>query len=758
MKKTTATEDHNWASYVNTNIGTLSYKTWSTSPTVQLPHGMMEVDPVTTPGIGDKFLADKIFGFSFGPASVMVSKEPLSERRETAASAFDHDQEETRPYVYRVLLEDSDIEAEMTVGHRSAYFRFHSNEIAYVTIDGGEHTKLHRNDGRIIEGERAEKGYVSYFSVELKTAASSFGVVDKSHRIYLNCEPRQGEPIELQAGISYISLEQARANRQQELPDWNFDAAVSRAHEAWNRALASIEVEGGTEEQRTIFYTAMYRTLQRMRKITEDGQYYSGFDGRVHEAEGRDFYTSDQLWDTYRCARPLQSIIEPRVFEDMVYSLVRAFEQGGLLPKFPYPGGDHAVMIGHHAASLIADACSKGLDNIDLEKAYEGMKKDATEMSLIPWRTVPATELDRFYHEQGWFPALPVREEAKVADPDEWRKKLWDLVMEKMPNQITWVPDVGVDEWVPEVDPWHRRQSVSVTLERAYDDWCVAQVALKLGREEEADRLLQRAGNYRHLFRPDLGLMAPRTAEGEWVEPFDPKLSGGFAGEGYFAEVNSWIYTFHVQHDVEGLIRLMGGRGAFVQKLDELFTEQYIMEKPWFLGQFPDMSGLIGMYAHGNEPSFHIPYLYNYAGAPWKTQRRIRDIQCLMYNAGPAGLCGDDDIGSLSSWYVFSAMGFYPVCPGRPVYDIGSPLFEKTTLHVGEGKTFVIEARNVSIANKYIQSAVLNGRPHQRPWFSHAELISGGHLALEMGPRPNKSWGSSPEDAPPSMTSHEAGG
>ncbi|GLX67474.1 GH92 family glycosyl hydrolase [Paenibacillus glycanilyticus] len=754
MKQTTINQD--LASYVNTNIGTLSYKTWSTSPTVQLPHGMMEINPVTTPGIGDKYLADKIFGFSFGPAAVMISNGCLSEQQEEHASSFDHDQEEARPHKYRVLLEDSNIDAEMTVARHSAYFRFHVAESAQVTIAGNEHTEFHHNDGLIIEGKRIEKGYVCYFSIEMKESASSFGYADnKKHKLYLSYESHQEKVIELKVGISYISLEQAQSNRQLELPDWNFEAAVSRAREAWNIALSAIEVEGGTEEQRTIFYTAMYRTLQRMRNITEDGRYYSGFDGKVHDAEGRDFYTSDQLWDTYRCARPLQSIIEPRVFEDMVFSLVRMYEQGGLLPKFPHPGGDHAVMIGHHAASLIADACMKGLDDIHLEKAYEGMIKDAAEMSMIPWRTVPATELDRVYREQGWFPALPAREDAKVPDPDEWRKKnnIWDLVMEKMPNQITWVPDVGVEEWVPEVDSWHRRQSVSVTLERAYDDWCISQVARKLGRDEEADEYIRRAENYRHLFRSDLGLMAPKTAEGEWVEPFDPKLSGGFAGEGYFAEVNSWIYTFHVQHDVEGLIRLMGGREAFNRQLDSLFTEQYTMEKPWFLGQFPDMSGLIGMYAHGNEPSFHIPYMYNYAGAPWKTQRRVRDIQSLMYNAGPAGLCGDDDIGSLSSWYVFSAMGFYPVCPGRPVYDIGSPLFEKTTLQVGEGKTFVIEARNVSKANKYIQSSSLNGQPHQRPWLSHQELMSGGQLVLEMGPRPNKSWGSSPEDAPPSMTS-----
>ena len=291
------------------------------------------------------------------------------------------------------------------------------------------------------------------------------------------------------------------------------------------------------------------------------------------------------------------------------------------------------------------------------------------------------------------------------------------------------------------MDPWHRRQSVSVTLENAYDDWCLAQLARALGHDDDYAGFMRRAGGYRTLFNPRTGFMAPRTATGEWVEPFDPTLSGGFAGEAYFAEMNAWTYTFHVQHDVPGLIALMGGPGPFRDRLDRLFVEQYIVDKPAFLGQFPDMSGLIGQYAHGNEPSFHIPYLYNYAGAPWRTQRRVRDIMKLWYNAGPMGLCGDDDIGSLSSWYVFSAMGFYPVCPGRPVYDLGSPLFDQVAIGLPEGRTFTIHAQDVSDRNKYIQAATLNGQPLDRPWLDHAALWAGGTLDLRMGPRPNKDWG-----------------
>jgi predicted alpha-1,2-mannosidase len=246
--------------------------------------------------------------------------------------------------------------------------------------------------------------------------------------------------------------------------------------------------------------------------------------------------------------------------------------------------------------------------------------------------------------------------------------------------------------------------------------------------------------------------MAPKSADGQWIEPFDPRASGGFAGEAYFAEGNAWIYTWHVQHDVQGLINLMGGRDKFTAQLDELFTTRLPMDKLAFLGQLPDMTGLMGMYVQGNEPSFHIPYLYNYAGQPWKTQRKVREIMDLWYDTTPGGLSGDEDGGAMSSWYVLSAMGLYPQCPGQPIWDIGSPLFEKTTIHVGDGKTFVIEARDVSARNKYIQSATLNGQPWNKPWIHHADVVRGGRLVFQMGPRPNKDWGSAPEAAAPSMS------
>jgi predicted alpha-1,2-mannosidase len=755
--------------YVDTNIGTLSYKTWSTSPTVQLPHGMLEIDPFTTPGIGDRYLADKVWSFFTGAFAIMPTVGAARYDPAQNASEFDHDLELATPYTYAVLLEDSEIEVAATASERAAYFRFtfpdtaSGNVLVYLAGDGAASF-----DGKgVLTGSQTFWGTKTHFHLEFAEAPAATEIValpadPGTRRGRRSLSPTQvvvagfdvsgGKQIEVRAGISYISVEQARDNLHAEIPQWDFEATKQRARDRWNNVLQHIRVEGGSEDQKTIFYTAIYRDVQRMKNITEGGRYYSGFDGQVHEADGQDFYNVDQPWDTYRCARPLQVILEPERIDDMLQSYTRMAQQLGWMPITPSVGGERATMVGRHIAAIITDAYNKGFRDFDLEAAYEGLRTSALERTILPWVKGPATELDRAYDELGYMPALPTREDQQVEDPDVWRANVREIAMSEMPYQITWLPEIGVDEWVPEVDRWHRRQSVSVTLENGYDDWCLAQLAEALGKEEDAAHFMRRAAGSRRLFNPAIGFMAPKTAEGTWVEPYHPTLSGGFAGEAFFAEMNGWTYTFHVQHDVQGLIDLMGSREAFVEKLDALFTEQYIMDKPAFWGQFPDMSGLIGQYSQGNEPSFHVPYLYNYAGAPWRTQRRVRDIMKLWYNAGPMGLCGDDDIGSLSSWYVFSAMGFYPVCPGRPVYDLGSPLFERVTISLPEGKTFTIRAKDISDRNKYIQSATLNGEPRDRPWFSHSDLANGGTLELVMGPRPNKDWGSAPEAAPPSMT------
>jgi predicted alpha-1,2-mannosidase len=742
---------------VDPNIGTLGYKTSTTSPTVQLPHGMMRVDPVFTPGVGDKYLADKIHGFSLGNGAVLtpVAHAPAVDRAGNASS-FDHDFEVAGPHHYQVRLEDGDIRAETTVTAHAAQYRFlfqaGGDSHVALTISGRGDVQVVGSDS--VEGSFETRGATTtYFRLEFRHPFAGPQTWADGDRAPAPVAHRQGTrvglglswsglraPVEARAAISFVSLEQARANLKSEIPAWSFEKVRDAARAVWNRALSRVRIEGGTAEQRRIFYTSLYRALCHMTDITEGGQYFGGMDRQVHQAS-RPYYTGDQLWDTFRTAHPLQVIVEPERQSDVIASYLRMYEQGGFLPSFPSVGGHSAAMIGHHVTILIADAYGKGHRDFDVQQAYQAMRQVETARTKLPWREGPATELDRFYDDKGYFPALPARKEAAVADLEQWHKNVSRLVGAAMPYQITWLPEVGVKETVKEVHPWHRRQSVSVTLEEAYDDWAVAQMARALDKNEDAVMFGRRAGNYRNLFDPRIGFMAPRSADGKWVEPFDPKLSGGFAGEGYFAECNSWIYTFSVQHDVPGLIALMGGPEPFMAKLDRLFVEQYGVDKPAFWGQFPDMSGLIGNYAQGNEPSFHIPYLYNYAGAPWKTQRRVREIMKIWYNAGPQGLSGDDDMGALSSWYVLSAMGFYPVAPGRPVYDIGSPLFRQVTIALPGGKTFVLEARGVSAQNKYVQSAALNGKPLDSPWFDHADLARGGRLRLIMGPRPNKQWG-----------------
>jgi predicted alpha-1,2-mannosidase len=723
--------------YVNPNIGTIGHLLTATVPYVQYPHGVARLAPVTTPGTQDRYLADKIFGFPAGPATLMASTGELSYDPDRIASHYDHDFEIATPYWYKVRLDDSDIETEFTASQLAAYYRFifpaaphahlslsmRNGDIEVAGPDavsgsgsagrgggtGGAHYFFYAEFSKPVAGYRTWSG--NNLSQEARQAGGNVGFAT-------DFVARAGETIEMRVGISHISVDQARKNLLREIPKWTFDAAKAKARTVWNQALSTIQVKGGTERQRTIFYTALYRTLCRMTDITEDGQYYSGYDQQVHAAEGHDFYVDDGLWDTYRSAHPLSLLIETSRQMDMVRSYIRMYEQSGWLPSFPSIGGDGAVMIGHHSTALIADAYTKGYRDFDVEKAYAGMKKNATEATMLPWRRGPLTELDKVYLEKGFFPSL-----AK-----------------------------GETESVREVHPSEQRQAVSVTLENCYDDWCLAQVAKGLGKQDDYAYFMKRARNYVNVFNQEIGFMAPKTADGKWVEGFDPRLGGGQGGRAWFAECNAWVYTWHVQHDPAGLMALMGGREKFAAKLDQLFVEPLGTSKFAFLGQFPDMTGLIGNYPQGNEPAFHIPYLFDYCGQPWKTQRRVRQIMDVWYGDGPLGICGDEDGGAMSSWYVLSAMGFYPVSPGQPAYEIGSPLFEETRITLDKGKVFTITAKNVSAQNKYIQSATLNGKPWDKAWFAHSDLAGGGTLSLVMGPRPNTAWGSAPEAAPPSMS------
>jgi len=727
--------------YVSPNIGGIGQLLTATIPYVQLPHGMARLAPITTPGVTDRYLADTIYGFPAGAGMLAVTTGDLSMKAADNASTYDHDFETATPYFYRVQLDSFGAIAEFTAARQAAIYRFTfpASPQAHLVLSQGEDselrivsansvagsTRIHGSTGPLAKPSSFAREYIYATLLHAPVTFETWqdGKLGNASEVHGNgiglvctTSTTADEQIEVRVGISYISIEQAKRNLERETAGKSFEELKAKARNSWNRALGQISIEGGTPKEKTIFYTALWRSLGRMTDITEDGRYYSGFDHSVHSAEGHDFYTEDGLWDTFRSMHPLQLLLDGHAQEDMVRSYLRMYQQGGWLPSFPSVAGEQAVMIGHHADQLILDTYAKGFRDFDVSLAYAAMRKNATEATMLPWSRAELTSLDRIYLEKGFFPAL----------------------------------GQGENETVPQVTE-ERRQSVSVTLENAYDDWTVAQFA-HLGNEQDATFFTRLAHNYENVFNRETGFMSPKTADGKWVQPFDPRLGGGQGGRDYTTEVDSWLYTFSVQHDPEGLIRLLGGRDAFNQRLDALFVEQYGEGKYRFLNQFPDATGLVGLYAQGNEPSFHVPYLYDFSGQPWKTQKRVRQLLEVWYGDGPLGIPGDDDGGETSSWYVLSALGFYPECPGSPVYEIGSPIFARSKIKMGNGRIFTIEADGASAQNKYVQSALLNGKPWNKPWFAHADISNGGILLLKMGPRPNMQWGSSPFDAPPSMT------
>ncbi|MFD2874309.1 GH92 family glycosyl hydrolase [Mucilaginibacter ximonensis] len=723
------------ADYVDLYIGSINPKNGSTAPVIKAPGGNMSIFPSFNPSVEDFYLSDKIFGFPTGFGSLMLSKGEFKPGVRENASHFDHDMETATPYYYQALLEDPNINVEYTMTDNAAIFRFTipANQATNLILSGNsaidvKNNKVLSGSGAAFGGRRNDAPAKRYFYAELSKAATSHdtwkveapaggngrrGNNGGGNGTYLHWNAAaQPVTLEFKVALSNTSADDAKANLDKEIGKQTFEQVKTKLKDRWNAELNLIKIKGGTERQRSIFYSTLYRTRAlRMGNV----------------------------WDTYRSAYALQDLIEPGESVKAINSFIDAYEKTGWLTN-------SGAMIGNHSTSVIVEAYLKGLRGFDIEKAYAGMRKNATEGTMIPWKDGPGTtELEKCYYENGFYPALPIRKDA-----DE-RKPVGKY--DKLPYQVRWTPTLEVDEWVPEVDSWHRRQSVSVTLEHCYDDWCLAQMAKALGKEDDYQLFMKRAHNYQNLFKPSIGLMAPKTADGQWVEPFNPKTSGGFAGEGYFAECNSWVYTWSVQHDIQGLINLEGSRQNFVDKLDELFTTGHDgMDKMAFQGQFPDMTGLVGMYPQGNEPAYHIPYLYNYAGQPWKTQQKIRLLMNLWYDVTPQGLAGDEDGGATSSWYVFNAMGFYPQCPASAVFDLGSPIFEESTINVGHGKTFVIEAKGASAQNKYVQSAMLNGKVWNKPWMKNSDIVNGGRLTLVMGPRPNKNWGSAPGDAAPSMS------
>lgn len=703
--------------HVDPTIGGVGVILEPARPTVQLPNSMLRVYPMKRDQIDDQISHFPLnvpshrlnWVFSFLPVSGAVNNDSWTRK-------LTIEKEQTTPYYYSVTSEDGTHKVEFTLAERSGYFRvrFNGNEDHYLrfgTLNGNGEIKV--TGKRVISGTEHFSGMKAYFYAETDTDITDVLTHDQGkNRILLGKIGSKSASVGMRYGISYISIEQAKYNLQQEIKDWNFDALKNKAYKIWDNALSKLKATGGTEAQKRVFYTSFYRCYERMVNINEYGKYYSAYDHKVHESDAP-FYVDNWLWDTYIALEPLHMIIDPAKETEKIRSYLSMYDQTGWMPSFSTVFGDWPAMTGNNAAIWMADAWFKGIRDFDMKKAYEGMRKGSLESTLLPWNNGPATSLDSFFNQHGYMPGLPP----------------------------------GEKETEPKVDTgWEKRQSVSITIDNSYSDWCIAQLAPEFGKPGDRALFLKRAKYYENVFRVDKGIVWPKDKHGNWIEPFDPSL----AGREYFTEINAYNFNWAAKHDFQGLFNLMGGRKGAEAKLDQLFREDLGLPRYKFWRIQPDASGLTGQFVMGNEPSFHIPYLYNYTGAPWKTQKRIRMLLETWFPDNLFGLPGDEDGGGMCAFVVFSMMGFFPVTPGIPVYTIGSPVFDDMSIQLPYGKTFRVKAINNSAENKYIQRATLNGRPLTQTWFTHKDLMKGGELVFEMGDTPNKTWGSKENDAPPS--------
>ncbi|MDR1866314.1 MAG: GH92 family glycosyl hydrolase [Bacteroidales bacterium] len=719
--------------YVNPYMGNISHLLVPTYPTVHLPNSMLRVYPERA-----DFTSDLLHGLPVvvtshrGSSAFNIS--PLTSESAPLSPVvnYSYDNEKITPYRYSVYLDEAGIAVDYAPSRQAGIYT--------VTFPGDKSNKLVINtrNGKLETDGSAVSGYQIigagetkvYLYLETERKAKSIGALDRQTVNYSqsSIEGRNvamaldftESRVNLRYGISFISSEQAKKNLQREIQTWNVDEMAKAGREAWNRALGKIEIKGGDggENSKTVFYTSLYRVYERMINISEDGNYYSATDNQVHSDENRDFYTDDWIWDTYRAAHPLRILIDPDRETNMIRSYIRMAQQSddGWMPTFPEITGDSHRMNGNHAVSVIWGAWCKGLRDFDLEAAYKACKAALTEKSLLPWRKVPNTELDIFYREKGYYPALKE----------------------------------GEQEYIAEVNPGEKRQSVAVTLGTCYDDWCLAQIARELNKDDDYRYFLNHSRNYHNLYNTETAFFHPKDKDGNFILPFDYRFSGGQGARDYYDENNAWTYRWDVPHNPADLILLMGSPENFIRHLDRTFREPLGRGKNAFYAQLPDQTGNVGQFSMANEPSLHIPYLYNYAGQPWKTQKRVRTLLKQWFRNDLMGVPGDEDGGGLSAFVVFSAMGFYPVIPGSPTYNIGSPLFENIKIHLGNGKIFEIEAKNCSDENKYIQSATLNGIEWNKPWFEHKDIENGGKLTLRMGNTANRNWGASSDNRPPS--------
>lgn len=731
---------HDPVELVNPLMGThstVSYSTGNTLPLVGTPWGMNYWTPTTRDGgWAYTYMDNKIRGFKqthqpspwigdYGQFSIMPFVGTIELDADKRASWFSHKAEQARPHYYKVYLADHDIVTEITPTSRAAIFRFtfpqsDSSFVAIDAMDMGSYIKIVPDKNRIVgyntkNSSGVPDNFRNYFVIDFDRpfayeytfngdALSTLDEQQADHTgAIIGFRTRRGEQITARVASSFISHEQALRNLE-EVSGKEFETVKSEAKTAWNDVLGRIAIEGGDLDQQRTFYSCLYRTSLFPRtfyEIDANGQpiHYSPYNGEVLPGY---MYTDTGFWDTFRSLFPLLNILQPTLNGQIQEGLINTYKESGFFPEWASPG-HRGCMVGNNSASVLVDAYMKGVKVKDLETLYLGLLNGAD--SVHP--TVSST--GRLGHEYY--------------------------------NTLGYVPyDVKINE------------SAARTLEYAYNDWCIYTIAKELGRPQaEIDLFRSRAMNYKKLFDPETRLMRGRNRDGSFMTPFSP-LKWGDA----FTEGNAWHYTWSVFHDPQGLIELMGGRKDFVQMLDSVFSVPPKFDYSYYgavIHEIREMQIMnMGNYAHGNQPIQHMIYLYNYAGEPWKTQHWVREVMDRMYNPNPDGYCGDEDNGQTSAWYIFSAMGFYPVCPGSTQYVLGAPLFKKSTITLENGKKLTIEAPANSPANRYVKSLTINGKPYTKNYIDHKTIMNGGRIVFEMSDVPNKTRGTQAADMPYSLS------
>ena len=720
---------------VNVFIGTGGHG--HTFPGATLPHGMVQLSPDTR-----LFGWDACSGYYYDDTSIMgfththlsgtgigdygdilfmpvVGEKPLiagtaENPDEGYRSRFSHEQESARPGYYQVLLQDDSINVELTATLRAGLHRYtypKASDARLIvdmepTIHGHQHpvTQIRVvNDstiaGMIYTVGWAKRHYVYFYAVfsspfdyklysgtEYQSDSTSVTVNTAKAVISFRNLPADGRVL-AKVGISSVDEEGARLNVEAEIPNWDFEGVMKQANTAWNEALGKIDIETSDNDSRTVFYTSLYHAfIQPSLASDVDGRYRT-MGHEIKQDASYTNYTVFSLWDTFRAAHPLYTIVTPEQNQAFIRSLLRKYDEGGILPKWELASNETGTMIGYHAVSVIADAMMKKQCDFDVKKALEACIRSSV------------------YDTTGVTPMM---------DRQILNGKLMPVSI-KYKNELGYIPCDKVGG------------SVSQGLEFAYNDWLIAQMMKEHNRKDLYDKYMELSRNYRNYFDPETKLMRGRLSDGSWITPFDP---ASVQRPSNYVEGNAWQWAWFVPQDVEGLMELVGGQKSFEAHLDTLFTTS--SELTGDPNAAADVTGMVGQYAHGNEPSHHIPYLYNYAGAPRKTQALVDHILRTLYHNDPNGLSGNEDVGQMSAWYALSAMGFYSFCPGRPVYEIGRPIFDKVTIHLSNGKDFVIQAKNNSVENKYIRSMKLNGEDLAEPRFSHFDLMKGGELIFEM--------------------------